>query len=80
MPQTPDVKLTRDQKPLLVEKAAGMWSARSQNDPETAQDQVLYAVLEAIGGVRIDTPDGLYAFNVTPGSGKTLVISLEPVK
>jgi hypothetical protein len=73
-----DVKLTHDQKPLLVEKAAGMWSARSQNNPETAQDQVLYAVLEAIGGLNIDQPDGLYEFNVTPGPENTLVIKLTP--
>lgn len=76
----PDVKLTKDQKPLLVEKAAGMWSARSQNDPETAQDQVLYDVLEAIGGLNIHQPDGLYEFNVTPGEEHTLVISLKAVE
>jgi hypothetical protein len=58
------VFLADDHKPLLIEKRGDEYRAHSQNASETEEDQVLFGVLEAIGGVRISNPDGFYEFNV----------------
>lgn len=73
-------KFARNQKPLVVEVGDGQWNAYAQNVPPTPQDEALFAILTAIGGINESVTPGRYHFNAqTSGLGK-LELSLEPIQ
>jgi|RhiMetStandDraft_4_1073278.scaffolds.fasta_scaffold07641_4 hypothetical protein len=72
-------EFTKDQKPLVIDVANGRWNAYAQNSPPTPQDEVLFNVLEAIGGVSMSAPPGRYHFIVTGFGSEKLEIHMIPV-
>lgn len=66
-------------KPLVVDVNDGRWNAYAQNSPPSPQDEVLFKLLEAIGGISMSTPPGRYHF-IAKGFGTSKVeITVSPV-
>ena len=69
----------QDFTPIIVEVKDGRWDAYSINPEPTERDQMLLAMIQALGGVNEKVTPGLWTFNLIP-VGETATMQLLRIK